>query len=136
MSRKIIVPIDLPDEGKAAKMIKAAHDLGGDDAQITIVHVVADVPTYVAAELPGGVLDKVEESAETELADMAKSMGVKADIEVHRGQPATVILGVAKEKSADIIIVASHHPGLADYFLGSTAARVVRHADCSVYILR
>ena len=136
MSRKIIVPVELPDEGKAAKMIEAARDLGGGDAQITLVHVVADVPTYVAAELPGGILDKLQETAKAKLADIAKSIGINADIEVRRGQPATVILGVAKEKSADVIIIASHHPGFSDYFLGSTAARVVRHADCSVYILR
>jgi len=36
----------------------------------------------------------------------------------------------------DLIIVGSHKPGLQDYLLGSTAARVVRHAMCSVLVGR
>jgi len=43
---------------------------------------------------------------------------------------------VAQEKGVDLIIIASHRPGLQDYFLGSTAAKVVRHAKCSVLVIR
>ena len=39
-------------------------------------------------------------------------------------------------QGVDLIIVASHRPGLQDYFLGSTAAKVVRHAKCSVLVIR
>ncbi|MBT8411941.1 MAG: universal stress protein, partial [Octadecabacter sp.] len=42
----------------------------------------------------------------------------------------------ATDNSIDCIIMASHQPGLEDYFLGSTAARVVRHAKCSVHVIR
>ena len=35
-----------------------------------------------------------------------------------------------------MIVIASHDPGLADYLLGSTAGRVVRHAHCSVLVVR
>ncbi len=34
------------------------------------------------------------------------------------------------------IIVASHKPNVGDYLLGTTAARVVRHAACSVFVVR
>ncbi len=34
------------------------------------------------------------------------------------------------------IIVASHKPNVGDYLLGTTAARVVRHATCSVFVVR
>ena len=40
------------------------------------------------------------------------------------------------ESGADLLIIASHRPGLQDYFLGSTAAHVVRHAACSVHVIR
>jgi nucleotide-binding universal stress UspA family protein len=46
------------------------------------------------------------------------------------------ILETAKEIGADLIVIASHRPGLQDYFLGSTAARVVRHAECAVLVDR
>jgi universal stress protein F len=33
-------------------------------------------------------------------------------------------------------VIASHRPGIQDYFLGSTASRVVRHANCTVHVMR
>ena len=46
------------------------------------------------------------------------------------------ILEWAESNKVDCIIINSHKPGLQDYFLGSTAARVVRHAQCSVHVIR
>ena len=42
----------------------------------------------------------------------------------------------AKENAIDCIVVASHRPGLQDIFIGSTADWVVRHAPCSVHVVR
>ncbi len=42
----------------------------------------------------------------------------------------------ANSHDVGCIVMASHRPGLQDYLLGSTAARVLRHANCSVYIVR
>ena len=47
-----------------------------------------------------------------------------------------VILAVAKGIDADLIVMASHRPELKDYLLGPNAARVVRHADQSVLVVR
>ncbi len=38
--------------------------------------------------------------------------------------------------AVDCIVIGSHKPGLSDYLLGSTAARVVRHAPCAVHVYR
>ncbi len=136
MSRTIIVPIDLAHEDKAASMLEAAGRIGGQDALVVLVNVVIDVPSYIAVELPGGFADRAKETARAELAKIASSAGIDAEIVVRSGQAASAILAIAEEKGADVIIVASHRPEFADYFLGSTAARVVRHAPCSVYVLR
>jgi nucleotide-binding universal stress UspA family protein len=45
-------------------------------------------------------------------------------------------LGVAEEAGADLIVVGSHPPAMKDYLLGTNAARVVRHARCSVLVAR
>ena len=55
---------------------------------------------------------------------------------VVKGHSGRTIIDVAAEKSADCIVIGSHKPGLIDYLLGSTAARVVRHAPCAVHVLR
>ena len=56
--------------------------------------------------------------------------------EVVRGRPGSTITDFAKEHGIDCIVIESHRPGLQDYFIGSNAARVVRHASCSVHVVR
>jgi nucleotide-binding universal stress UspA family protein len=46
------------------------------------------------------------------------------------------ILAVAEEAETDLIVVGSHRPAMKDYLLGTNAARVVRHAGCSVLVAR
>ncbi len=65
---------------------------------------------------------------------MAGEIG--AEHEVRIGHTSTTILDYAADLGADLIVLASHRPGIEDYFLGSTAARVVRHATCSVLVSR
>jgi universal stress protein F len=59
-----------------------------------------------------------------------------AEVVVREGHPSTEILQFATEIGADMIVIDSHDLGLAGYFLGSVAARVVRHAHCSVLVAR
>ena len=46
------------------------------------------------------------------------------------------ILRYAGVVKADLIVMSAHRRGLEDYLLGPNAARVVRHADCSVLVVR
>lgn len=46
------------------------------------------------------------------------------------------IIDTARRIKADLIIMAAHRPELKDYLLGPNAARVVRHSDCSVLVVR
>jgi nucleotide-binding universal stress UspA family protein len=52
------------------------------------------------------------------------------------GHPAQSILDFASNNGVECIVIASHKPGLSDYLIGSTAARVVRHAQCAVHVVR
>ena len=44
--------------------------------------------------------------------------------------------GRSEAIKADLIVMGSHRPELRDYLLGPNAARVVRHAPCSVVVVR
>ena len=46
------------------------------------------------------------------------------------------ILAEAAEWGADLIVVGSHRPVVSDYLLGSNAKTIVRHAVCSVLVVR
>ena len=136
MYKTIVVPIDLSHQEKAASMIDAARLLGDKDGKIVLLNVIEELPASVAAELPGGWLDKTHKDVWSALDVLAKAHDLKAVPEVRNGAAHSVIISFAEENDVDAIVIASHKPGLQDYFLGSTAARVVRHAPCSVHVLR
>ena len=80
--------------------------------------------------------DAAEAEAREELSQIAVDADIEAEFEIRIGHPANDILAIANENSADLIVIASHRPDFKDYFIGSTAARVVRHAQCTVLVMR
>ena len=60
--------------------------------------------------------------------------GVKAEMVI--GHTYRSIIDYAGDNGVDCIVMGSHKPGFSDYLLGSTAARVVRHAPCAVHVYR
>jgi universal stress protein F len=136
MFKTILVPIDMAHvvEGKANIDIAAQYANSG--AKVILLNVVEDIPGWAAAELPADLLENSRQQIKTELKAIANASGMKMDVEVRSGHSYKTILDVAKEKQADLIVIASHRPGIQDYFLGSTAAKVVRHAECSVLVIR
>lgn len=136
MYKNILVPIDTGHVVEGKSIIDLAVQHAADDATITLLNVVEDIPNWAAVNLPADLIDKSIETVQSELKAIATASGVKMDVEVRTGHSYNTILDVAEEKKSDLIIVASHRPGLQDYFLGSTAAKVVRHANCSVLVVR
>jgi nucleotide-binding universal stress UspA family protein len=134
MYKTILVPIDLAHPDLGNEMLGMARKIGGNLCRIAALYVIPDVPGFVANELPTGLLRKQLVQAHAELKAIAEEAG--ADSEVLTGHTPTKILEYAENIGADLIVIASHRPGLQDYFLGSTAARVVRHADCAVLVHR
>ena len=136
MYKQILVPVDIAHKERASQMIEAAKEIADDGASITLLNVVEDVPSYVMVQLPEGVLDEAKANARKELEAIAAAADLKAQIEIGRGRAHSVILAHADKTDTDLIVIASHKPGLQDYLLGSTAARVVRHATCAVLVTR
>jgi len=136
MFNTILVPIDMAHiaEGKANIDIAAQHASTG--AKIILLNVVEEIPTWAAAELPANLVGDSMKRAQSELKAIANATGMMMDVVIRSGHSYKTILEVAKESRAELIIIASHRPGLQDYFLGSTAAKVVRHATCSVLVMR
>lgn len=136
MYKTMLIPIDMAQPEKGKPMIEVARRIGGKDARILLVNVIEDIPAFVASQLPLGLLDKAKDLAAEELKAIANAAGIKPDYLVRSGKASNAILDVAKEQNVDIILIGSHKPGLQDYLLGSTAARVVRHAECTVLVGR
>ncbi|MCP5074515.1 MAG: universal stress protein [Rhodobacteraceae bacterium] len=134
MYNKIIVSLSL-EHGIGERAIETARALAADGGEILAVHVYEIMHSSAGAYVPKEDVARSVKAAEESLAEKVKDTpGVKAVL--LKGHSGRTITDYAAESNADCIIVGSHKPGLRDYFLGSTVARIVRHAPCSVHVLR
>lgn len=135
MYKNVLVPIAFDESRDSATALEIAHAICEEGAKITALHVVEEIPSYVAQYLPEGQMsDNVQEIEKTLADKIAGEIGV--DVKVVEGHAGHTIVEYAANHGVDCIVIASHRPGFQDYFLGSTAARVVRHAPCSVHVVR
>lgn len=135
MYKKILIPIMLDEGHDLAPSFAAAKALGDADAKYMIIHVHEPIPSYAFAEIPADFLADTRTNALTLLKKRAEAFP-EANTDLVIGHAGRGILDYAASHDFDCIIIASHRPGLSDYFLGSTAGHVVRHAQCGVHVLR
>jgi nucleotide-binding universal stress UspA family protein len=141
MYKDILVPIDLNQESSWHKSLPTALAMCRTfGANLNLVTVVPDFGlSAVSQYFPPGTEKKMREEAATHLnqfiAEQVPSE-IKTQPIVAEGSVYREILGAAKEISADLIVMASHRPEVSDYLLGANAAKVVRHAGCSVMVVR
>lgn len=135
MYKNILVPVLLDDGDTAAKFYAVAQALADKGAKFTVMHVLEEIPGFVSAEIPGDIVEKTHVAAEQSLKQSAKALP-GATAHLARGHAGTRIIDYASQHNIDCIVITSHKPGVSDFFLGSTAARVVRHAECSVHVIR
>ncbi len=136
MYEKILIPLDLAEGAPVHDLVAIARCLGQEGTVYTFLHVIEDIPAYIAQEIPGDVLDGVRREVEARLREIKLESGLPGEVVVRKGHPSTVILDEIEERGHDCVVMGSHRPGFADLLLGSTAARVVRHAPCSVHVHR
>jgi nucleotide-binding universal stress UspA family protein len=141
MYKYILLAVDLNDDSSWEKALPEASEYCA--AFGATLHMMAVVPDFVlpsvAQFFPEDFKDKAIAQATKELealAGRAVPKGVTVECSVGYGTIYSEILRVAKDKGADLIVMASHRPALKDYLLGPNAARVVRHANCSVLVVR
>jgi len=136
LMKKVLVALDIARSGGNDVCIKTAQDIASTmDATLVFLHVIDAVPDYIAGSVPEGVLKKRKLEATEKIGNLAAQYGC-SDAVVREGFPAIKIIEYAMEINADLIILHSSDPGLSNYFFGSVASRVVRHAHCSVHIVR
>jgi len=141
MFKTILLPVDLGEESSWTKALPAAllHARGDGGG----LHVLTVVPNFgegiVGAYFPPDFAGQALANAKSELeafcaARVPKEVSVAAM--VRSGRIYDEIIDAAKEIDADLIVMASHRPALRDYLIGPNAERVMRHATCSVLVVR
>lgn len=141
MYRKILLPVDLNEESSwRAALPTAVEYCRAFGAELHLMTVVPDFGmTAVAQYFPEDYADQAIADAKTALDKLSAEHipdGIKVRCTVGYGTIYEEILEAARKTKCDLIAMASHRPALRDYLLGPNAARVVRHADCSVLVVR
>jgi len=135
MYKNIIVALSM-EHGISDLALSAARALVSEGGKITAVHVHEPPNSSVLAFLEEGVVEKSHLKAKARLAERMKDEADVSPVLLEGQSAGRSITEYANTHDADCIVIASHQPGVKDFFLGSTAARVVRHAHCTVHVIR
>jgi nucleotide-binding universal stress UspA family protein len=93
------------------------------------------VGTYFAADFEEQAMHKVGEALSVWVGDNVPD-GTEVHPHVTHGRVYDQIISAADRLNVNVIVMGSHRPELTDYLLGPNAARVVRHAKQSVFVVR
>jgi nucleotide-binding universal stress UspA family protein len=140
MYKRIILAVDLTETSAAPKGLEKALELakfGG--GALRLVNVQPVVPAtfmeYVPADFDMEQAQRAQEALDAIIASIdlpaeRKSATARAGGIYHE------LLQEAADWDADLVVVGSHRPVMSDYLLGSNAKTIVRHAQCSVLVVR
>lgn len=140
MFQTILLPVDLSSEASWEHALPAALKLANPDTELHVISVVPDFGlSVVGSYFDQGFEERALREVGDKLADWVRAhLPDWVDVHPHvlHGRVYDRILEAAERLRVDTIVMASHTPALSDYLLGPNAARVVRHARCSVLVVR
>ena len=140
MYQDILIPLDLSHKAQAVKLGNVAVSLAsGHSARLHLLYVDqsfvhhAGYPHLDKSDYETHKRDALKEMGEL-LTDFPENIVVKSHC--RNGTAHDEILAAATELKVDAIVMMAKKPGITSYFIGSNAERVVRHANCSVFVVR
>jgi nucleotide-binding universal stress UspA family protein len=137
MYQKVMVPVDLLHTDRLEKAITTGADLAKHyGIPLCFVGVTAETPTEIA-HTPSEFRAKLAAFG----TEQAAKYDVAIDTAAYASHDPTVdlnetLMAAAKENEADLIVMASHVPGLPEHIFASHAGAVASHAEVSVFVVR
>ncbi|MEO0379344.1 MAG: universal stress protein [Pseudomonadota bacterium] len=135
MYTNILIPVAFDTDKDLDGAIAIAKRMAGKDASITFLHVMEQVPVYATEFVPATIMTETRKTARVKLQELVADVP-SAQLVVMDGATGRTITNYADEAGIDLIVIPSHNPVMSDILLGSTAAWVVRHANCAVHVIR
>jgi nucleotide-binding universal stress UspA family protein len=134
---KIMVPVDLAHVDRLSKAIDTATDLAKRyQIPVCFVGVTPSTPSPVAHN-PQEFARKLDAFAQAQGAEHGLDAGSAAYIS---DDPAVdldrTLMDAIAEQGADLVVMASHIPGLPEYLFHSNAGHLAAHAKVSVFVVR
>ena len=140
MYKRIVLAVDLADPAPTPMGLAQAVELAAASAGLLrLVNIQPLLPATFMEYVPADFDAEQEERASAALQEIVAKVRCRRSAcprTVRIGGIYHEILGEAAEWGADLIVVGSHRPVVTDYLLGSNAKTIVRHALCSVLVVR
>lgn len=140
MFKRILVPIDLTEQALTAQALSVAEALAKNfDSDMRLVNIQSLVPISMIDYVPDNFDQSIRIGLQNEIAAVAakcKRPPKRISTTILFGPVYQNILAEARDWAADAIIIGSHRPGAERFLIGSNASAVVRHATCSVVVVR
>jgi universal stress protein F len=138
--KRILVALDQSPRAPAvlARASAIARSTGAELFLLRAVGIPAELPADAFRSSPNELVERwrVEAVRDLEREAALVDSEVVVHVLVHIGQPWASICAAARENDVDLIVVGSHGHSALDHVLGTTAAKVVNHADRSVLVVR
>jgi universal stress protein F len=115
-----------------------AEKLDGRLLLFRAVPLPVEIPANALGVTPTSLGDMLLDVAKQHLREIAQSLppSLVAGEFVELGSPWRALCEAAKRERADLIVIGSHGYGGLDRLLGTTAAKIVNHAEQSVLVVR
>lgn len=140
MFQKILLTIDLADTDIARGAIDRAVEIASKGGgTLRLVYVRPLMPLMMLEYVPDGFDAERQADDEAKLKEIADKLALPAgrvSMAVRQGGVYPEVIAEAQSWGADVIVAGSHRPAMSTYLLGSNAAAIVRHAPCSVLVVR
>jgi nucleotide-binding universal stress UspA family protein len=138
--KKLLVPVDLADLDASKPALERAVTMAhAAQGTLRLIYVRSILPVTYMEFVPPDFDTEQQRECERKLAAVAAGVALpreRVSTVVTLGSVYNEVLEEAKKIGADLIIVGSHRPTMSTYLLGSNAATIVRHAECSVLVVR
>ena len=140
MFHRIILAVDLAESAPSPKGLSQALELAlASGGELRLVNVQPLLPATFMEYVPADFDAEQEKRAAAALHEIVAAVSLpqeRVSGAVRVGGIYHEILAEAADWRADLIVVGSHRPVVTDYLLGSNAKTIVRHAICSVLVVR
>jgi nucleotide-binding universal stress UspA family protein len=138
--KRIVVGLDASPRASdvLATAVALAKSFGAKLVLVRAVTIPVELPVQALSMAPEQVGTLLEKDAREALGRIGESLPpeLRGGERVVIGTPWQVVCEAGKKEDADLIVVGSHGYGVIDRVLGTTAAKVVNHADRSVLVVR
>jgi nucleotide-binding universal stress UspA family protein len=141
MFTSIVVPVDLSEIDISQPALDRAVALAAmTNASLHLVYVRSILPVTFMEYVPPSFDEEQQADCEKRMKELLAKLPLtdksKVTTAVRMGSVYNEVLAEAETVKADLIVIGSHRPAMSTYLLGSNATTIVRHAPCSVMVVR